>query len=413
MDERLAQVEKDKQNALNNSNNFYNQIIQNNQDLYNQQNQYANTYEQTQNELLDKQLAHNEQLINQQKDIARQNMETESRKAKNDFTAYTNPYGLQAEQFASQGLLNSGVSETAKLGGYNTYQNRLASANKAMQDAFVQYDNDINQARLNNDVTKAQNALEKLKMQLQYSESFYNNKNTYLQNQLSTNQNLDSEYYNRYQTTYNNIQSEKAKEEAIRQWEKEFAEQQRQYNESMAYQKEQDKQSQANWEKEYALSKSKARTSGSGGYSLTSGSTSLNNGTIANQQIVTPYYQGKINSDVQYGTFDSEDNNGVKYQPNNVGGAPLSKSGLTVSEALGTTGNKGKSGANIDNQNVWRTEDGNYYVWDGSQNKYINITSQIPKEENKSSYWKSVELPSITNNVDNIYGIPGVYKSYK
>lgn len=278
-DERLAKIEQEKQNALNQSNNTYNDLLQGNQDIYNQQQEYANKYEQTQNEALDKQLAFNEQKINQQKEIAKQNMETEQKKAKNDFVSYTNPYGLQAEQFASQGLLSSGVSETAKLGGFNSYQNRLASASKAMQDAFVQYDNDMNQARLNNDVQKAQNALAKLEMQLKYSESFYNNKSTLTQNQLSNNQQLDSDYYNRYQTTYNNIQTEKQRAEAIRQWELEMQEKQRQYNENLAFQKAESQRQQANWEKEYALSKlASARRSSRGSGGASSKSQSSTNG---------------------------------------------------------------------------------------------------------------------------------------
>ena len=271
MDERLNLINQQKQEAINNSNNTYNNLLQDNQNLFNQQQDYANQYEQTQNEALDKQLAFNTEKIEQQKEIARQNKETEEKKAKNDYTAYVNPYGLQAESFASRGLLNSGVSETAKLGGYNSYQNRLASANKAMQDAFVQYDNDINEARLNNDVQKAQNALNKLEMQLKYSESFYNNKSSITQNQLSNNQQLDSDYYNRYQTEYNNIQAEKQREEAIRQWEAEMAEQQRQYNENLAWQKAEAQRAQANWEKEYALSKSKSYSSGGGSRSYSSG----------------------------------------------------------------------------------------------------------------------------------------------
>jgi len=295
MDERLTLIEQEKQKALNSSNNTYNQMLQDNQNLYNQQNIYADTYEKTQNEVLDKQLAYQQEQINQQKEIARQNMETESKKAKNDYTSYINPYGYQAESLASQGFNNSGVSETAKLGGWNTYQNRLASANKTMQDAFVQYDKDINEARLNNDVQKAQNALNKLQMQLQYAESFYNNKNTITQNQLSNNQSLDSEYYNRYQNEYANIQEEKAREEAIRQWEAEMAEQQRQYNESLAYQKEQDALAQQNWEKEYALSKKTVNynTSSGGNSSIITDNTKTNISETANQ--VIKYYDSISN----------------------------------------------------------------------------------------------------------------------
>ena len=88
MDERLANIEREKQQALQNSNNTYAGLLQDNQNLLNQQNAYAEQYEQTQNEALDKQLAFNERKIEQQKDIARQNKEAEEKKAKNDYFSY-------------------------------------------------------------------------------------------------------------------------------------------------------------------------------------------------------------------------------------------------------------------------------------------------------------------------------------
>lgn len=238
MDERLTNIEAQKQAQLQKNDALYSGLLNDAQNVYNQQQNYANQYETTQNDILNKQLEYSTNLIEQQKDIARQNARAEQNKARNDYNAYINPYGKQAESLASQGLATSGVSETAKLGGYNTYQNRLASANKVLQDAITQYDNDINAARLNNDVSKAQNALKKLELQLQYSESYYNKKGELQQNQFNTGRNIDADYFNRYQTEYNNIQNEKARQEAIRQWEAEMA-LQRQKN---------------SWEGQYALS---------------------------------------------------------------------------------------------------------------------------------------------------------------
>jgi len=284
MDERLINIENQKQQALNDSDNLYNGLLNDNQNLYNQQKNYANQYEKTQNNILDKQLAYNTGLIEQQKDIAKENARVEQNKAKNDYFSYINPYGLQAESLASQGLLNSGVSETAKLGGYNTYQNRLASANKTMQDAIRQYDNDINQARLTNDTAKAQKALKKLELQLNFAENFYNKKGEISQNQFNSRQNVDNNYYNRYQTEYKNIQDEKARAEAIRQWEAEMAEQQRQYNDRMAYQRERDRVADEQWQKEYALSqqaRAASSKSSSGNYNSnghSDGQLSNNNG---------------------------------------------------------------------------------------------------------------------------------------
>lgn len=63
-------------------------------------------------------------------------------------------------------------------------------------------------------------------------------------------------------------------------------------------------------------------------------------------------YTGATNPDIQHGTFS----NG--YQPDNVGGQKLSKSGITDT-INGVT------------QNVWKTPDGTLWIWDGTQNKYL------------------------------------------
>ena len=95
-------------------------------------------------------------------------------------------------------------------------------------------------------------------------------------------------------------------------------------------------------------------------------------GSDNSKKVKTSYYEGSINPDTQYGTFGTLDKNGVKYQPNNVGGVKLSNSGYKMSD-LFDTGNIGSTGVNVDNQKVWKTANGKYYVWDGSQNKYIDL----------------------------------------
>ena len=337
MDERLTNIEAEKQAQLQKSDTLYNNLLQDNQTLYNQQQEYANQYETTQNDILDKQLAYNTNLIEQQKEIARQNKADEERKARNSYDAYQNQYGSNAERMAASGLSNSGYALRQSDSANVAYQNRLASANKVLQDAITQYDNDINAARLNNDVSKAQNALEKLKLQLQYSESYYNKKGELQQTQFNTGRNIDSDYYNRYQTEYTNIQNEKAREEAIRQWEAEMAEKQRQYDANMAYQKERDRIADEQWAKEYALSQASLaakRSSGSSGssYSLISGNSKgysitstdengwgktnltqkLSNGGTAevyqNPQGELLYWNPSTNGWMAYGTTSSNNN---------------------------------------------------------------------------------------------------------
>lgn len=93
----------------------------------------------------------------------------------------------------------------------------------------------------------------------------------------------------------------------------------------------------------------------------------------------TDYWQGDLNSDAQYGTFKTTDKNGVRYQPNNVGGNKLTSTKKTVGQTFGA-GNYGSTGTSLDNQNVWYTKVNGkkqYYVWDGSQNRYINVTNQM------------------------------------
>ena len=56
-DERLSAINQRKQEAINQSNNMYEGLLTDNENLYNQQQDYANQYEQIQNDTLDKQLA--------------------------------------------------------------------------------------------------------------------------------------------------------------------------------------------------------------------------------------------------------------------------------------------------------------------------------------------------------------------
>ena len=352
-DERLAAINAEKQAALDKSKSTYDNMLQDNQNLLDQNINYAEEYERTQNEALDKQLALYQENIEKQKEEARKNQEAESLKAKNDYLAFSNPYGANAENLASKGQLKSGIAQTTQLGGYNAYQNRLASANKAMQDAFTQYDLDMNEAIVNNDVQKAQNALAKLEMILGYTQSFYDTKNTITQNQLTNQQQLDSEYYNRYQDIINQIN-----------YEKEQAEKLRQYQEQMTYQKERDAVADAQWQKEYELSKKTVNynTKNGGGSAPVVKDTPKveetkdNNGNSTSVQNQTDFYF----------------KNG--YQPQYVENKKLEESGYKVSQIFKNA--KSTKGTDLGNQNIW-FNGSKYYVWDGSTKEYVDVTQEV------------------------------------
>lgn len=85
----------------------------------------------------------------------------------------------------------------------------------------------------------------------------------------------------------------------------------------------------------------------------------------------TDYWQGDLNQDVRYGTFSTTDKNGVRYQPNNIGGKKLTSSGKTAGQMFGKNA-VNSSGVNIANQKVWKL--GNkYYIWNGSKNQYERV----------------------------------------
>lgn len=175
-----------------------------------------------------------------------------------------------------------------------------------------------------------------------------NTLDTYNQNRLNLANQYDTTYSNtltsindkaqaQYNTIYQNYLAMKQNEYAA-QVEKENAERQ------LAYQ--------------YAALN--AANSGGYGYDDYSGENS----------VVNPY-TGTINSDTKFGTFS----NG--YQPNNVGGNPLSSSSYKVADLFGKGGMVGSTGVYMDNQKIWTDSHGKYYVWDGSLDKYVDITNKI------------------------------------
>ena len=149
---------------------------------------------------------------------------------------------------------------------------------------------------------------------------------------------------------------------ADQQWQKEFDEAQRQYDEQMALTREQ-----WDWEQAQAMTGGKGGAGGGGGgnepvsdFKKAVFSRVDENGNYVfyidgKERTYAPGvnpYTGSKNGDIKYGTFD----NG--YQPDNIGGKKLSKSGIT-DVVNGVT------------QNVWKTSDGKLWIWDGTKNRYL------------------------------------------
>ena len=315
---RVNNVYNEREKVLAENSSMYEGLINQADELRNQQNEYLAQEEQIQNENLDKQLNYQTGLIEQQKQEAAQNKKVEENKALNDYQSYINPYGIQNERLYGAGLGTTGVSETSKLGAYTTYQNRVATGAAAYQKAIQGYDNDINQAILNNDVQKAQNALNKLKLQLQNNSDYYTNVSSLTQNKMQNADSIRATYMDQYNNVYNQILNEQKQAEAIRQYNEQMAferekqaEAIRQFNEQLAFNKEKQAEEVRQFNAQLALQKSKS-SGGGGGSSRSSGSSSKKNtktAKLSNNNSSSTYKQllSGITTDKKYnGNYSSD-----------------------------------------------------------------------------------------------------------
>lgn len=173
------------------------------------ENKYASNLQQ-QNEMLAQQSqiqkeqskANTEQVINeinQQKEYANKDFNKEARGAYTDYQKTINPYGAQAEQVASNGLGNTGYSETSKINAFNTYQNRYATAKSSADKIQQDFNNQITQARLSGNKELAEIALNELQTKMTNLWNQLNLDTTLAQNKVSYNQWLDEFNYNKQQ----------------------------------------------------------------------------------------------------------------------------------------------------------------------------------------------------------------------
>jgi len=360
---RIGQQEAEKQQLINDYNQQYQQNLQEYQNLQEQNKANIDSWAETQRELQQKQTDYEVGLINQNKAEAEKQTKTEQANAYIDYQKGLNEFGGSSEQLAAAGLQGTGFAKNQDIAMNITYQNRVASANAALQKANTDYDNQIQQALLSNDANLAQLAYQQMTQQYQLALSGFEYRTSAWNNKLNYETQTNNTYYNRINDLNTRIKN---------------------YQDSIASAKEA-KLKQENYEKELALQQASAsRSYYSGGSSSSSGSSGYTNSV---QQINTNYYSGAINPDTQYGTFATTDKNGVRYQPNNVGGSKLSSTGKKVSQVFGSN-NYGNTGALLDNQTLWTTN-GRYYIWDGSINRYVDVTSQYNSRNSGSSGGRS------------------------
>lgn len=211
-----------------------------------------------------------------------------------DYQKQINPYGVNAENLAEQGLGGSGLAESTKANYYNTYQNARTQATNNANTIKADFDAQITQARQNGDLQLAQSALEMYKQKIQDVYNTYNFKfnqdqfNYQKEQDALTQSNWEKEYQQalqqaQWEQQFNQAQFDYNKQQdALSQsnWQKEFD-----YNKSIDdrnynYQLNRDAVSDSQWQQEYELSKKNSSSSGSSG-SSNSSSSSSNSGSYS------------------------------------------------------------------------------------------------------------------------------------
>ncbi len=271
-DQRFQDVEAEKQAQLSQMGNAYNDMINNSEQFYQDQIDAVNDYRDQQQQLQNEQTEFAIQKIEQEKDKTLKDYTKEQKGAYVDYQKATNQYGVNAEQMASQGLAGSGFSESSQVSMFNTYQNRVSTAREVYNQAVLNYNNSIQEARLNNNSRLAEIAYNSLKETLALSLEGFQYKNTLILDKMDREQELNNTYYARWQDVQNQINTENALKEQIRQYDEQLAyykeKDAKEYEleiKKLEEQKRQAQQAQANWEKEFALAKQKASSSGGSG----------------------------------------------------------------------------------------------------------------------------------------------------
>lgn len=229
-DKRFAQVESEKNAALDEMEKTYQGMIDQSdghfQGLIDASKEWADKQSQLQQEQTDFAIDQ----IEQQKQQAEQDYLREQSGAYVDWQKQSNQYGVNAEKMAASGLTNSGYSESSQVAMYTAYQNRVAVARESFQNATLNYNNAITEARLQNNSMLAEIAYNSLQQQLELSLQGFQYKNQLILDKTAQLLEVENMYYNRYQDVLAQINHEIALAEQIRQFNETLAEEKRQFD---------------------------------------------------------------------------------------------------------------------------------------------------------------------------------------
>jgi hypothetical protein len=217
-DTRFGKVESDKSQALTELEQTYGGMINDSDRFFDEQIQASQNWADKQAQIQQEKTDFAIEQIEQQKEQANKDYIKEQSGAYVDWQKQSNKYGAEAEKMASAGLTNTGFSESSQVSMYNTYQMRVAMARESYNKAVLNYNNAIKDAQLQNNAALAEIAITALKEQLELSLQGFQYKNSLILEQANKKTELDNMYYNRYQDVLQQINTENAIKEDIRQF---------------------------------------------------------------------------------------------------------------------------------------------------------------------------------------------------
>lgn len=219
-DKRFAQVEADKKAALTDVEETYGGMINESDKYYQDQIDATVEWGDKQTQLQQEQTDFAIEKIEQQKAQTEKDYHKEQSAAYVDYQKQIDPYGVNAEQMAASGLKGSGYSESSKVAMYTAYQNRVAIAKESFNQAKLEYENMMTEARLQNNAAVAEIAYTTLQTKLQLALEGFQYKNSLLIEQANQKTNVENTYYARWQDVLDQINTENALEEEMRQFNK-------------------------------------------------------------------------------------------------------------------------------------------------------------------------------------------------
>lgn len=249
--------------AIKDANGVYNQIINEQTDLINNQGNQIDDYMKNSKDTINQDINKNVSELQNISEQAKREQEAEKQAIMKNYTNYTN-----------------NVDETTRIGALNSVRNRMNESDASLKDVIQEYNNQIAQAKITGQSIIAQNALEVLKEKVNlYTTGVDMNNNMLIANNNNKLQltkdyaSLDSKY-----SSANNDYLDRQNE--INQFDTEMKYKNQQLNEQKKLKEEEYQLALSEARKSYYSSRSRSGGSSGGGYALSS--TSSNSNKLSN-----------------------------------------------------------------------------------------------------------------------------------